>query len=181
MRTKPRTIWTIGHSTRTEKKFKDILLAHEIETLVDVRAFPVSRRFPHFNKVDLSESLGRIGIHYHHEPRLGGRRTPRKNSKNLGLRDDAFRGYADYMETDEFAAGIKTLLDIALKSRTVIMCAEAVYLRCHRCLVSDYLYAQQQGHTVIHIVDANSVKEHFYTSYARVPSKGKLSYPGLWG
>jgi uncharacterized protein (DUF488 family) len=176
---KPITIWTIGHSTRTEKKFKDILLAHEIKALVDVRSFPGSRRLPHFNKANLSESLEKIGIQYHHEPRLGGRRRPRKDSKNTGLRNDGFRGYADHMETDEFKEGIRALLEIAKQGRTAFMCAEAVYLRCHRSLISDYLHAH--GHRVIHIVDVNSVKEHFYTSAARVTLKtGRLSYPGLF-
>ena len=174
---KPITIWTIGHSTRTEDKFKDILLAHEIRALVDVRSYPGSRRLPHFNKENLSVSLPRIGIEYYHEPRLGGRRRPRKDSKNTGLRNDGFRGYADHMETPEFREGNEVLLDIAKSKRTAFMCAEAVYLRCHRSLISDYL--QTLGHTLIHIVDANSVKEHFYTSAARV-SKGKLSYTGLF-
>ena len=172
------TIWTIGHSTRTEEKFNDILLAHEIKSLVDVRSFPGSRRLPHFNKENLSESLPRIGIEYHHERRLGGRRRPRKDSKNTGLINDGFRGYADHMETPEFKEGIEAWLEIARNARTAFMCAEAVYLRCHRSLISDYLEAL--GHTVIHIIDAHTVKEHFYTSAARVTSKGQLSYPGLF-
>ena len=176
---KPITIWTIGHSTRTEDKFKEILLAHEIEALVDVRSYPGSRRLPHFNKESLAESLPRIGIEYHHEKRLGGRRTARKDSKNTGLRDPGFRGYADYMETPEFKEGIEALLEIAKKSRTAFMCAEAFYLRCHRSLISDYLTVQ--GHDVIHIVDAKSVKRHSYTSAARVTlTKRKLSYEGLF-
>ena len=173
------TIWTIGHSTRTEEKFNNILLAHEIKALVDVRSYPGSRRFPHFNKEHLAESLPRIGIEYHHEKRLGGRRTARKDSKNTGLRDPGFRGYADYMETDEFKEGIAALLEIAKNSRTAFMCAEAVYLRCHRSLISDYL--EVHGHRVTHIVDVNSVKEHFFTSAARVTlKKRKLSYEGLF-
>jgi len=173
------TIWTIGHSTRTEDKFKEILLAHEIEALVDVRSYPGSRRFPHFNKEHLAESLPRIGIEYHHEKRLGGRRTARKDSKNTGLRDPGFRGYADYMETDEFKEGIAALLKIAKEKRTAFMCAEAVYFRCHRSLISDYL--EVQGHRVIHIVDVNSVKEHFLTSAARASrTKKTLNYSGLF-
>ena len=176
---KPITIWTIGNSTRTEDKFKDILLAHEIKALVDVRSYPGSRRLPHFNKENLAESLPRIGIEYHHEKRLGGRRTARKDSKNTGLRDPGFRGYADYMETDEFKEGIAALLEIAKEKRTAFMCAEAVYLRCHRSLISDYL--EVQGHRVIHIVDVNSVKEHFFTSAAQVSrTKKTLNYSGLF-
>ena len=115
------TIWTIGHSTRTEEKFNDILLAHEIKALVDVRTYPGSRRFPHFNKEHLAESLPRIGIEYYHEPRLGGRRRARKDTKNIGLRDPGFRGYADHMETDEFKEGIEALLEIAKKERTAFI------------------------------------------------------------
>jgi len=175
---KPITIWTIGHSTRTEEKFKDILLAHEIKALVDVRSHPGSRRFPHFNKEELSESLKRAGIEYYHEPRLGGRRAPRKDSKNTRWREDQFRGYADHMETEAFAQGIRVLMELARETRTAFMCSEAVWWRCHRSLISDYL--KSKGHTVIHIVDAKSVKEHPYTSAAWITLKGKLSYQALF-
>ena len=175
---KASTIWTVGHSTRTGEKFKEILLAHEIQTLVDVRAYPGSRRYPHFNKEELSASLERAGINYHHEPRLGGRRQPRKDSKNTRWREGQFRGYADHMETDDFAQGISVLLELAKESRTVYMCSEAVWWRCHRSLISDYL--RSQGHTVLHILDANSVKEHLYTSAAWITLNGKLSYRALF-
>ncbi|HKR11199.1 MAG TPA: DUF488 domain-containing protein [Pyrinomonadaceae bacterium] len=169
-------IWTVGHSTRTAEDFGEILSAHNIETLMDVRTFPMSRRHPQFNKSVLAESLLRAGIQYHHEPRLGGRRAPRKDSHNTAWQNAQFRGYADHMETEEFAAGIKELLELASRSRTTVMCAEAVWWRCHRSLIADYLKAA--GHTVIHIVDAKKTEEHPFTSAARIVD-GELSYRGL--
>lgn len=169
-------LWTVGHSTRTAQDFGQIVAAHNIETLVDVRTFPMSRRHPQFNKPALSASLASIGIEYHHEPRLGGRRTPRKDSHNTAWQNAGFRGYADHMETQEFDAGIKELLELAARSRTAVMCAEAVWWRCHRSLISDYLKAA--GHTIIHILDAKKTEEHPYTSVARIVD-GQLSYRGL--
>lgn len=165
-------LWTIGHSTRTAEEFAKILLAHEIETLVDVRTYPSSRRYPQFNKSALVESLE----NYHHEPRLGGRRTPREDSHNTAWRNAQFRGYADHMETAEFQSGIKELLELASASRTTVMCAEAVWWKCHRSLIADYLKAE--GHTVIHIIDEKKSEEHPFTSAARIVD-GELSYRGL--
>ena len=167
-------IWTVGHSTHPIESFKQILLAHQIELLVDVRTYPGSRRYPQFNKSVLAESLG---IKYQHEPRLGGRRTPRKDSHNTAWRNAQFRGYADHMETDEFKEGIKVLLELAKHSRTTVMCAEAVWWRCHRSLIADYLKAE--GHTVIHIMGTNKTEEHPFTSAASIV-EGKLSYRGLF-
>lgn len=169
-------LWTVGHSTRTGQEFGEILLAHEIQTLVDVRTYPSSRRYPQFNKDALTASLATIGIRYQHEPRLGGRRAPRKDSHNSAWRNDSFRGYADHMETAEFAAGIKELLELSGESRTVVMCAEAVWWKCHRSLIADYLKAA--GHTMIHIIDAKKTEEHPFTSAARIVD-GELSYRGL--
>lgn len=169
-------IWTIGHSTRTEQGFTQILLAHEINTLIDVRTFPASRRHPQFNKSALSASLANLGITYHHEPRLGGRRAPRKDSHNTAWQNAQFRGYADHMETEEFKQGVQELLELSGKDRTAIMCAEAVWWRCHRSLISDYLKAA--GHSVIHILDAKKTEEHPFTSVARIVD-GELSYRGL--
>jgi uncharacterized protein (DUF488 family) len=169
-------IWTVGHSTRSAEEFDQILMAHEISTLVDVRTYPGSRRYPQFNKSVLSESLENVGIKYHHEPRLGGRRTPRKDSHNTAWRNAQFRGYADHMETKEFDEGIKELLELARTSRTTVMCAEAVWWRCHRSLIADYLKAG--GHTVLHIVDEKKTEEHPFTSAARIVD-GELSYRGL--
>jgi uncharacterized protein (DUF488 family) len=167
------TIWTIGHSTRTIEDFIALLKAHEIESLVDVRHFPGSRRYPHFNKEQLGGSLLKAGIEYHHLPQLGGRRRPRPDSHNTAWRNDAFRGYADYMETDAFAEGITFLLELARKKRVAIMCAEAVWWRCHRSLISDYLKAS--GHEVLHIQSSTKAEGHPFTTAARIVD-GKLSY-----
>lgn len=169
-------IWTIGHSTRPDDEFRQILLAHQIESLVDVRTYPTSRRFPQFNKSVLTESLRSIGLQYLHEPRLGGRRTPRKDSHNTAWQNAQFRGYADHMETDEFKTAIKELLELAARSRTTVMCAEAVWWRCHRSLIADWLKAE--GHVVEHIINEKKTEEHPFTSVARIVDK-KLSYRGL--
>jgi uncharacterized protein (DUF488 family) len=170
------TVWTVGHSTRSAEEFGKILVAHGIEVLVDVRMFPGSRRYPQFNKSALSEALASLGIDYKHAPSLGGRRTPRADSHNTAWRNPQFRAYADYMETKEFRDGIKELLQLAAHRRTAVMCAEAVWWRCHRSLISDYLKAT--GHTVIHIIDEKKTEEHPFTSAARIVD-GELSYRGL--
>ena len=170
------TIWTVGHSTRTAEKFLEILRAHEIKVLVDVRSFPGSRRYPQFNKPELAEALRTVGIEYRHEPRLGGRRKPRADSRNTAWQNASFRAYADHMETETFRAGVEELLEVAANERTAVMCAEAVWWRCHRSLIADYLKAE--GHTVLHIVDQNKTEEHPFTSAARIV-EGKLSYRGL--
>ena len=171
-------IWTVGHSTRSGEEFVEILRAHGVEVLVDVRTFPASRRYPWFNKRELAESLHNNQIEYKHEPRLGGRRKPRPDSHNSAWRNEQFRGYADHMETDEFKCGVEELLELAAEKRVAIMCAEAVWWRCHRSLVSDYLKAE--GHEVVHILDAKKTEEHPFTSAARLVD-GKLSYRGLLG
>ena len=170
------TIWTIGHSTLTAEKFGEILLAHEIKVLVDVRSFPGSRRLPQFNKAELAESLGALGIEYRHEPRLGGRRKPRADSHNTAWKNASFRAYADHMESEEFRRGVEELLEVAGRERTAVMCAEAVWWRCHRSLIADYLKAE--GYQVIHIIDQKKIEEHPFTSAARIV-EGKLSYRGL--
>jgi uncharacterized protein (DUF488 family) len=170
------TIWTVGHSTRSSEEFGEILSAHGIRVLVDVRSFPGSRRYPQFNKPALSESLSKRGIDYKHEPRLGGRRTPRADSHNTAWKNASFRAYADHMESDEFRNGVEALLELAREAQTAVMCAEALWWRCHRSLISDYLKAS--GHTVIHIIDAKKTEEHPFTSAARIVD-GELSYRGL--
>jgi uncharacterized protein (DUF488 family) len=171
-------IWTVGHSTRSGEEFTEILRAHGVEVLVDVRSFPSSRRYPWFNRDALSVSLGETRIEYKHEPHLGGRRKPRPDSHNSAWRNEQFRGYADHMETEEFKNGVRQLLELAAGKRVAIMCAEAVWWRCHRSLISDYLKAE--GHEVIHILDEKKVEEHPFTSAARIID-GKLSYRGLLG
>jgi uncharacterized protein (DUF488 family) len=171
-------IWTVGHSTRSGEEFIEILKAHHIELLVDVRTFPGSRRYPQFNRASLAERLKAFGIDYKHEPRLGGRRRPRPDSHNTAWRNEQFRGYADHMETDEFKNGVRELLELAAKTRVAVMCAEAVWWRCHRSLIADYLKAE--GHEVVHILDEKKTEEHPFTSAAMIVD-GKLSYRGLLG
>ena len=171
-------IWTVGHSTRSGEEFIEILKAHQIQVLVDVRTYPGSRRYPQFNRAALAESLAAVGIRYLHEPRLGGRRRPRPDSDNTAWRNEQFRGYADHMETDEFKNGVTELLELAANARVAVMCAEAVWWRCHRSLIADYLKAE--GHEVVHILDEKKTEEHPFTSAARVID-GRLSYRGLLG
>jgi uncharacterized protein (DUF488 family) len=167
-------IWTIGHSTRTIDEFISLLQANQIRLLVDVRSLPGSKRYPQFNKEALADSLGKTGIRYEHFPELGGRRKAKPESKNTAWRNASFRGYADYMETEEFRKGVERLLDLAGGAGpTAIMCAEAVWWRCHRSLISDYLKARRIE--VMHILDASKTQPHPYTSAARVVN-GKLSY-----
>jgi len=170
------SIWTIGHSTRRIEEFIDALKSFEIALLVDVRSFPGSRRYPHFNKEDLKTSLSESGIDYLHLPELGGRRRVRPDSRNVGWRNEAFRGYADYMETDSFHEGVDRLLGLARDRTTAIMCSEAVWWRCHRSLISDYLKANSVE--VNHIMAAGKSEAHPFTSAARIVD-GRLSYRGV--
>jgi uncharacterized protein (DUF488 family) len=167
-------IWTIGHSTRAIDDFISLLEENEIKLLVDVRAWPGSKRYPQFNKDTLAESLIAHGIRYEHFPELGGKRKSKPDSRNTAWRNASFRGYADYMETEQFQKGIKRLLDVAAEAGpTAIMCAEAVWWRCHRSLIADYLKAR--GVEVMHVLGANKVEPHPYTSAARIVN-GELSY-----
>src|SRR5438552_17956801 len=167
-------IWTIGHSTRTTDEFISLLEEHAIKLLADVRSLPGSKRYPQFNKETLANSVGKVEISYEHVPELGGRRKPRKNSPKTAWHNESFRGYADYMDTEEFDNGVKRLLELAADAGpTAIMCAEAVWWRCHRALISDYLKAR--GIEMMHILDANKTEPHPYTSAARI-ANGKPSY-----
>ena len=167
-------IWTIGHSTRTIDEFISLLEENDIKLLVDVRTWPGSKRYPQFNKDALAQSLNAHGIRYKHFPELGGRRKPNPDSRNTAWRNASFRGYADYMETEQFQRGIERLLDFAAEAgRTAIMCAEAVWWRCHRSLIADYLKAR--GLEMLHILGANKVDPHPYTAAARIVNGG-LSY-----
>ena len=166
-------IWTIGHSTRTIEDFRTLLSLNAIEALADVRRFPASRKHPQFNQDRLSESLAASGIEYLALAELGGRRRPRPGSVNTVWRNPSFQGYADYMETAEFRAGISRVLMKARDKRTALMCAEAVWWRCHRALIADYLKALDVN--VVHINSATSSIVHPYTSAARIRD-GKLSY-----
>lgn len=167
-------IWTIGHSTRSIEDFIAALRANGIKLLIDVRSLPGSKRNPQFNKEALSDSLGKAGIRYEHFPELGGLRKPKKDSRNTAWRNASFRGYADYMETEEFRKGVDRLVDLAEKvGPAAIMCAEAVWWRCHRALISDFLKAH--GAEVIHIVSATKTESHPFTSAARIVD-GSLTY-----
>jgi uncharacterized protein (DUF488 family) len=169
-------VWTIGHSTRSAEDFNNILAAHQIEALIDVRSFPGSRRYPQFNKQELKTTLPKSGVAYFHLPELGGRRQTRKESRNTAWKNQSFRGYADHMETKEFQQGIERLMEISDAQRTAVMCAEALWWRCHRSLISDFLKAR--GVEVIHILDVTKDQPHPYTSAARIVN-GELSYEGL--
>ena len=181
------TVWTIGHSTRKIDIFIALLKENGIKLVADVRMYPGSKRYPQFGREALANSLGEAGIRYEHFPELGGRRKAKPDSKNTAWRNEMFRGYADYMETDDFQKGIGRLLSLVEKigptalpassTRSVagvaIMCAEAVWWRCHRSLISDYLKAR--GVEVLHILDHNKVEPHPFTSAARIVN-GELSY-----
>ena len=167
-------IWTIGHSTRSIDDFISLLKKNEITLLADVRSLPGSKRYPQFNKDGLEQSLNAHGIRYEHFPELGGRRKPNADSRNTAWRNASFRGYADYMETEEFHKGVERLLAVAGEAGpAAIMCAEAVWWRCHRSLISDYLKACEIE--VMHILDANKIEPHSFTSAAHIV-KGQLSY-----
>jgi uncharacterized protein (DUF488 family) len=160
------TIYTIGHSTRSLADFLEMLQSFGIKTLADIRSLPGSRRFPQFDKENLRISLKEIGIQYIHLADLGGRRKVKKDSKNNRWKNDSFRGYADYMESEKFKNAITKLEHIALEQPTAYMCSEAVWWKCHRSMVSDYLKAK--GWTVLHIMATGKIQEHRYTALAKV-------------
>jgi uncharacterized protein (DUF488 family) len=170
------TLYTVGHSTRPLDEFLVALQCHSIQTLVDIRSFPMSRRLPHFNREALENTLPEAGIRYHWMKELGGRRKKvRDDSPNIALRNDSFRNYADYMLTDEFQHGVANLIQLAEHSRTAYMCAERVYFHCHRMLVSDWLVAH--GHDVLHIDGAGPVRKHDLMAEARLID-GQVVYRG---
>ena len=162
----PETLWTIGHSTRTSDEFISLLHQNGIEVLADVRHFPGSRKYPHFNVEPLRKAIQDAGIGYEPFTELGGRRKVLPDSPNTGWRHPAFRGYADYMGTPAFQDGIERLKAGACARRTAIMCAEAVWWRCHRGLISDVF--KLHGTSVLHIMGPGTPLEHPYTSAARI-------------
>jgi uncharacterized protein (DUF488 family) len=167
------TVWTIGHSTRPLKTFLALLEHYEIEAVADVRRFPGSRRQPQFAQAPLGSALAEDSIAYHWIAALGGRRRPRPDSPNTAWRNLQFRGYADYMASKEFEEGVDELLAVAGRIRTTMMCAEAVWWRCHRALIADVLCVR--GIKVVHIIDETRAVMHPYTSPARI-LHGRLSY-----
>ena len=171
------TVFTIGHSTRPLEDFLALLRAHSITQLADIRTVPKSRRHPHFAGDALARSLADAGIVYRHIAGLGGLRKPRRDSRNAGWHNDSFRGYADYMATDEFERALGELIEWSGSGPTAIMCAEAVWWRCHRQLVADALVAR--GVEVRHITSGGPAPAHQLTEFARVDAAGRLTYPGL--
>ena len=189
-------VYTIGHSTRSLDEFVELLRVHGIGRLADVRTVPRSRRHPHFSAEALGRSLPAIGIEYRHFPGLGGLRKPRRDSRNGAWRHEGFRGYADYMETGEFREALTDLIAWSAtgperagpdaerraavsgppETRVALMCAEAVWWRCHRQLTADALLAR--GVEVRHITGTGPAAAHKLTDFARVVD-GEVRYPGL--
>jgi len=167
-------IHTIGHSNHPIETFLAMLEAHGIRLVADVRTLPGSRHNPQYNKEALSASLQDRGIGYRHLPGLGGLRHAKKDSQNKGWKNAGFRGYADYLQTEEFAVALAELQELAKDQPTAILCAEAVPWRCHRSLIADTLTVR--GTTVLHIMSAASVKEHTLTIFAQV-SGTTITYP----
>lgn len=167
-------IFTIGHSTRLLKDFVAILKSYKVKQIVDVRTIPRSRHNPQFNRETLPDDLSDVGIAYLHMPGLGGLRHPITDSSNLGWRNTSFRGFADYMQTEEFKESIDKLIEIAKKKQIVLMCAESVPWRCHRSLIADAL--QVRDMQVKHIMSQKSCKDHILTPWIKVHGF-KITYP----
>ncbi|WP_193074088.1 DUF488 family protein [Pseudomonas sp. FME51] len=172
------TIWTLGHSTRSIEEFIALLQHYRIEAVADVRRFPGSRRLPQFGQEALRASLHEQGIEYLLITELGGRRQPAADSVNTAWRNTSFRGYADHTATGEFATGLERLQQLAVRRRTSMMCAEVLWWRCHRSLISDVLMAS--GTRVMHIQDEKHTEEHPYTRPARL-YQGQLTYDATRG
>jgi uncharacterized protein (DUF488 family) len=170
----PPVVFTVGHSTRGLDDFVQLLRAHAVACLADVRTVPRSRRNPQFDRETLPDALRPYGIAYAHLPALGGLRHPRADSPNAGWRNASFRGFADYMATPEFAAGIAELIGLAARRRTAVMCAEAVPWRCHRSLIADALLVR--GVAVEHILTEHRRAPHKLTPWARVDGTA-ITYP----
>ena len=168
------TVWTVGHSTRTFEDLVALLRAHAIAAVVDVRTVPRSRRHPHFWKEALAERLPAAGVAYIHMPGLGGLRKPRRDSPNTGWRNEGFRGYADYMQTDDFDRYLEPLMEQAGSTRLTLMCAEAVPWRCHRSLLADALVVR--GFEVLHITSPATPSQHVLTPWAHRDGT-RLTYP----
>ena len=173
MATSPGNIWTAGHSTRSAEDFLTIIRSFDIQQIADVRRYPGSKKYPQYNKDEFRAWLNAAGIAYVHLENLGGRRKPHPDSKKTAWRHTAFRGYADYMESTDFAAAYQQLEIIASGMRTAIVCSEAVWWSCHRALIADML--KFRGWTVFHIMSEGKAKEHPYTAPASI-ANGILHY-----
>jgi uncharacterized protein (DUF488 family) len=167
-------IFTVGHSTRSIDEFVELLRAHGIKEIVDIRSIPQSRHNPQFNADDLKQSLQREHMSYKNIKELGGLRRAKKDSINLGWRNASFRGFADYMATQEFSEGLEALTKIATARETAIMCAEAVPWRCHRSLIADAL--TKKGWMVRDIMSRTFAARHRLTPFLKM-RKGQLVYP----
>ena len=168
-------IYTIGHSTHSADAFLALLRTHGVTQLADVRTMPMSRRHPHFNRDSLEKFLAASGIQYRHFGGLGGLRKPKRDSTNTAWKHPSFRGYADYMETEAFERAFRELVAFASEGPTAVMCAEAVWWRCHRQLLADALLVQ--GVPVWHILGTDA-KPHEMSAFARIRD-GKVIYPAL--
>jgi uncharacterized protein (DUF488 family) len=176
-RSEPLTLYTIGHSTHPIETFLALLAEHRIETLADVRSFPSSRRWPQFNQASLEASLKDARIEYRWLKALGGRRqSKRTDSPHVAWTEPAFRAYADYMDTDDFVRGLSELLDAAAHSRVAYMCAEGLWWRCHRRIISDRLVSL--GHRVMHIMPDGRLSEHALPDFAQIVGDGRIIYGG---
>ena len=162
----PARAWTVGHSTRSLGDFLELLRAHRIEAIADVRRWPASRRHPHFAGEALAGSLPHAGVQYRHFADRGGRRRPSEGSPHIGWENPSFRAYADHMSTSEFADALAALVALASSSRTAVMCAEAQWWRCHRRLVADALLIRQVE--VRHIMSPRTAAAHVLTPFARI-------------
>jgi uncharacterized protein (DUF488 family) len=169
-----KTIYTVGHSTRSLEELIALLKTHGVRAIADVRQIPKSRRSPHFADTNLAIELPRLGLLYIPFKSLGGRRHARKGSPNTGWRNESFRGYADYMQTETFQRALDDLMDAARKQPTAIMCAEALPWRCHRSLISDALLVR--GWQVLDIISEATPKEHKLTDFASVEGT-RITYP----
>jgi len=168
-------ICTIGHSNRPIEEFLNLLKVHEVQCVLDIRTVPKSRHNPQFHQDALPGALAAVGIRYQHLPGLGGLRRARPDSPNAGWRNASFRGYADYMQTPEFAQSLDAAIEVAQTGCCALMCAEAVPWRCHRSLVADALLVR--GIPVVHIIGPAKPKPHKLTAFARLEDDGRLTYP----
>jgi uncharacterized protein (DUF488 family) len=170
----PKAVWTIGHSTRSIEEFSELLISNAVRQILDVRTVPRSRHNPQFNRDELPQSLAAHGIEYKHLAGLGGLRHARKDSINTGWRNSSFRGYADYMQTEEFAISLSEMIVAAAATPSAIMCAEAVPWRCHRSMIADALVVR--GFEVFNIISKASPEPHRLTPFAAV-SGTDITYP----
>lgn len=168
-------LYSFGHSTRSAREIVEILQAHGIERVADVRAYPGSRRFPHVGSAAMRGWLAEEGIEYVHLPALGGRRRPQPDSPNTGWTNAQFQGYADHMSSTEFEAGLSELLELCAQARTTCMCSEAQWWRCHRRMICDA--ALVAGRAAEHIMSPTRAVAHELTPFARVSPEGRLTYP----